>query len=187
MRQQTNRPLSDNSFDDAIFGTPRFKRALHNRVRMLKLRRFDYGGDWETLCRAAALLARLYVEDARGDDALVRGCIKAADMCATANRVRLGDALPMTGGVERFDWSIDVPVLYGWASVLKTVGGSAYDAKLVFFDRLTVQQALTRAFNSFDRLDITRYDSIQVLRLYLDDLKANTHMKGGNNEQRQAQ
>ena len=73
MRQQTNRPLSGNSFDDAIFGTPRFKRALTNRARLLKLKRFDYGGDWETLCRAAALLARLYVEDARGDDALMRG------------------------------------------------------------------------------------------------------------------
>lgn len=178
MRQQTNRTLSGNSFDDSIFETPRFKRALTNRARMLKLKRFDYGGDWESLCRSAALLSRLYVEDSRGDDALVRGCIKAADMCATADRVRVEDMLPMTGGIERLDWSIDVPALYGWSAVLKTVGGSAYDAKLVFFDRLTVQQAVTRAFNSFDRLDAARYDSMQVVRLYLDDLKSNTHMKG---------
>ena len=186
MRQQPNRALSGNSFDDAIFETPRFKRALHNGARTLKLNRFDHGGDWETLCRSAALLARLYVDDARGDDALKRGCIKAADMCATTRRVRLGDVLPLTGGIERIDWSVDVPALYGWASVLKTVGGNAHDAKLVFFDRLTVQQALTRAFNSFDRLDATRYNSMQVLRLYLDDLKANRHMKGDNNEQRKA-
>lgn len=186
MRQQTNRLMSGNSFDDAIFGTPRFKRALTSRARLLKLQRFDHGGDWEALCRSAALLARLYVDDARGDDALARGCIKAADMCATTTRAGVDAMLPMTGGIERIDWSVDVPALYGWAAVLKTVGGSAYDAKLVFFDRLTVQQALTRAFNSFDRLDMTRYDSIQVLRLYLDDLKANRHMKGDNNEQRKA-
>lgn len=173
MRQQTNRPLSGNSFDDAIFDTPRFRRAVRGHIRELGLRRFDNGGDWETLCRAAALLARLYVSDERGDAALLKGCIKAANMCAGRRRVVMRTALGETMGIERLDWSIDVPCLYGWSAVLKTVGATAYDAKLVFFDRYTVQQALTRAFNSFDDINVARYTSSEVVKRYFDDLELN--------------
>lgn len=171
------RLYSENSFDDAIFECPRLARALKGRKRRLGLRRYDNGGSFEHLCRATALLCGLYVPDERGDAALCKGVIKAADMFAGMIHPTVDKVLPLTLGVERLDWSVDVPVLMGWCAACKVSGASAYDCRLTFFDRLSVQQSVTRAYNSFDKLDTTRYTSSDIVRLYLDDVKTNTTNK----------
>lgn len=168
---------SGNSFDDAIFESPRLARALKGHKRRLGLRRYDNGGSFEHLCRATALLCGLYVPDERGDAALCKGVVKAADMFAGMIHPTVDKVLPLTLGVERLDWSVDVPVLMGWCAGCKVSGASAYDCRLTFFDRLSVQQSVTRAFNSFDKLDTARYTSSDILRLYLNDVKDNATNK----------
>lgn len=165
---------SENSFDDAILECPRLVRALKGHKRRLGLQRYDRGGSFEHLCRATSLLCGLYVPDERGDAALCKGVLKAADMFAGVICPTVDEVLPLTLGAERLDWSVDVPVLMGWCAACKVVGASAYDCRLTFFDRLLVQQSVTRAFNSFDKLDSTRYTSIGVVKAYLDDVKRNT-------------
>lgn len=171
------RLYSENSFDDAIFESPRLARALKGHKRRLGLQRYDNGGSFEHLCRATALLCGLYVPDERGDAALRKGVVKAADMFAGMIRPTVDKVLPLTLGVERLDWSVDVPVLMGWCAACKVSGAAAYDCRLTFFDRLSVQQSVTRAFNSFDKLDTTRYTSSDILRLYLNDVKDNATNK----------
>lgn len=168
------RLYSENSFDDAILESPRLARALKGHKCRLGLRRYDNGGSFEHLCRATALLCGLYVPDERGDAALCKGVIKAADMFAGMIHPTVDKVLPLTLGVERLDWSVDVPVLMGWCAACKVSGAAAYDCRLTFFDRLSVQQSVTRAFNSFDKLDRTRYTSIGIVKAYLDDVKHNT-------------
>ena len=171
------RLYSENSFDDAILESPRLARALKGHKRRLGLQRYDDGGSFEHLCRATALLCGLYVPDERGDAALCKGVLKASDMFAGLLYPTVDKVLPLTLGIERLDWSVDVPVLMGWCAACRVVGASSYDCRLTFFDRLSVQQSVTRAFNSFDKLDATRYASSDILRLYLDDVKTNTTNK----------
>lgn len=168
------RLYSENSFDDAILESPRLARALKGHKRRLGLQRYDNGGSFEHLCRATELLCGLYVPDERGDAALCKGVLKASDMFACLVRPTVDKVLPLTLGIERLDWSVGVPVLMGWCAGCKVVGATAYDCRLTFFDRLSVQQSATRAFNSFDKLDTTRYTSSDIVRLYLDDVKNNT-------------
>lgn len=168
------RLYSGNSFDDAILESPRLARALKGHKRRLGLQRYDNGGSFEHLCRATSLLCGLYVPDERGDAALCKGVIKAADMFAGMIRPTVDDVLPLTLGVERLDWSVDVPTLMGWCAGCKVVGASSYDCLLTFFDRLSVQQSVTRAYNNFDKLDTTLYTSGDIVRLYLNDVKNNT-------------
>lgn len=171
------RLYSENSFDDAILESPRLARALNGHKRRLGLQRFDNGGSFEHLCRATALLCGLYVPDERGDAALCKGVLKAADMFAGLVHPTIDKVLPLTLGIERLDWSVDVPVLMGWCAGCKVTGATAYDCRLTFFDRLSVQQSVTRAFNSFDKLDAMRYTSGDIVRLYLNDVKTNTTNK----------
>lgn len=171
------RLYSENSFDDAILESPRLARALKGHKRRLGLQRFDRGGSFEHLCRATSLLCGLYVPDERGDAALCKGVLKAADMFAGLIHPTLDKVLPLTLGIERLDWSADVPVLMGWCAACRVVGASSYDCRLTFFDRLSVQQSVTRAFNSFDKLDAMRYTSSDIVRLYLDDVTNNTANK----------
>ena len=168
------RLYSENSFDDAILESPRLVRAIKGHKRRLGLQRFDDGGSFEHLCRATALLCGLYVSDERGDVALCKGVLKVADMFAGLLRPTVGKVLPLTFGIECLDWSVDVPVLMGWCAACRVAGASAYDCRLTFVDRLSVQLSVTRAFNSFDKLDTTRYTSSDIVRLYLDDVKINT-------------
>lgn len=168
------RLYSENSFDDAILECPRLVRALKGHKRRLGLQRYDRGGSFEHLCRAVSLLCGLYVPDGRGDAALCKGVLKAADMFAGLLRPTVDKVLPLTLGVERLDWSVDVPVLMGWCAACRVSGASAYDCRLTFFDRLSVQQSVTRAYNSFDKLDSTQYTSIGIVKAYLDDVKRNT-------------
>lgn len=168
------RLYSENSFDDAILESPRLARALKGHKRRLGLQRYDNGGSFEHLCRATALLCGLYVPDERGDAALCKGVLKASDMFAGLVRPTVDKVLTLTLGIERLDWSVDVPVLMGWCAACRVSGASAYDCRLTFFDRLSVQQSVTRAFNSFDKLDTTRYTSSDIVRLYLNDVKDNT-------------
>ena len=168
------RLYSENSFDDAILEGPRLVRALKGHKRRLGLQRFDNGGSFEHLCRATALLCGLYVPDERGDVALCKGVLKVADMFAGLLRPTVDKVLPLTLGIERLDWSVDVPVLMGWCAACRVSGASAYDCRLTFFDRLSVQQSVTRAYNSFDKLDTTRYTSSDIVRLYIKDVKDNT-------------
>ena len=168
------RLYSENSFDDTILECPRLVRALKGHKRRLGLQRYDRGGSFEHLCRATGLLCGLYVPDERGDVALCKGVLKVADMFAGLLRPTVDKVLPLTLGVERLDWSVDVPTLMGWCAGCKVVGASAYDCQLTFFDRLSAQQSVTRAYNSFDKLDRTRYTSIGIVKAYLDDVKHNT-------------
>lgn len=168
------RLYSENSFDDAILESPRLARALKGHKRRLGLQRYDNGGSFEHLCRATALLCGLYVPDERGDAALCKGVLKAADMFAGIISPTVDKVLPLTLGIERLDWSVDVPVLMGWCAGCKVTGATAYDCRLTFFDRLSVQQSTTRAFNNFDKLETVRYTSSDIVRLYLDDVKNNT-------------
>ena len=97
------RLYSENSFDDAILESPRLARALKGRKRRLGLQRYDRGGSFEHLCRAASLLCGLYVPDERGDAALCKGVLKVADMFAGLLYPTVDKVLPLTLGIERLD------------------------------------------------------------------------------------
>lgn len=168
------RLYSGNSFDDAIFESPRLARVLKGYKRRLGLQCYVSGIGFECLCRAASLLCGLYVSDGRGDVALRRGVLKAADMFSGLMRPTVGKVLPLTSGIDLLDGSVDVLTLMGWCAGCWVVGADAYDCQLVFSDRRPVQQSVIRAYHSFDKLDATRYTSSDIVVLYLSDVLNNT-------------
>lgn len=152
-------------FDDAIMESPRVRRVLHGRMREAGLDRYDEGyGDFETCCRAVAMLCELWREGVNPwfDEAVLMAVRIAGSLGRWDG---LQSALSRTFDVEFLDGSVDPPNLIAWCAVCAVKGGSSYDCCLVFDDP-QAQNLIVAVFKNFDRLDITRYNDKELSRIF---------------------
>lgn len=152
-------------FDDAIMESPRVRRALHGRMREASLVRYDKGcGDFETCCRAVAMLCELWREGVNPwFDRAVLMAVRIAG--SLGRRDGLQSALSRTFDVEFLDGTVDPPNLIAWCAVCAVKGGSSYDCCLVF-DNPQAQNLIVAVFKNFDRLDMTRYNDKELLKIF---------------------
>lgn len=152
-------------FDDAIMESPRVRRALHGRMREAGLGCYDEGrGDFETCCRAVAMLCELWREGVNPwFDWAVLMAVRIAGSLSRWDGLR--SALSRTFDVEFLDGTVDPPNLIAWCAVCAVKGGSSYDCCLVF-DNPQAQSLIVAVFKNFDRLDMTRYNDKELSKIF---------------------
>lgn len=158
MYSQTDAGRSS-SFDDAPYERPRVAAAvkMFGRRRM-KVREFDWGGDYETFCRAVPLLEVMYTEGAH--NGFARAVASCASVCSV---MQPGDdmkyALSLIDGLVDIFGCVERDAVAGWAAACYVKGAAYYDMYLRWTDVPEVCDIALCAFNSFDGLDTTRYTS----------------------------
>lgn len=154
------------SFDDAIMESPRIRRALHGCVREASLGRYDEGyGDFETCCRAVAMLCELWREGV--NPWFDRAVLMVVRISGSLSRWDgLQAALSRTFDVEYLDGTVDPANLIAWCAVCAVKGGSGFDC-CALFDDPHAQRLIITAFKNFDRLDVARYNDKQLQDIML--------------------
>lgn len=144
-------------FDDMIMESPRVRKALHGRMRQAGLGRYDEGfGDFETCCRAVAMLCELWREGVNPwFDQAVLMVVRIAGSLSQWDGLQ--SALSRTFDVEFLDGTVDPANLIAWCAVCAVKGGTSFDCCAVFDDP-HAQGLIITVFKSFDRLDMTRYN-----------------------------
>uniref|UniRef100_UPI0040266D27 hypothetical protein n=1 Tax=Bifidobacterium adolescentis TaxID=1680 RepID=UPI0040266D27 len=152
-------------FDDAIMESPRIRRALHGRTREAALVRYDEGyGDFETCCRAVAMLCELWREGTNPwfDQAVLMVVQTAGSLSRWDG---LQSALSRTFDVEYLDGTVDPANLIAWCAVCAVKGGTSFDC-CALFDDVRAQRLIIAVFKSFDRLDMTCYNDKELSRIF---------------------
>lgn len=152
-------------FDDAIMESPRVCRALHGHVREASVGRFDEGyGDFETCCRAVAMLCELWREGVNSwFDRAVFMVVRIAGSLGRGDGLQA--ALSRSFDVEFLDGSVDPVNLIAWCAVCAVKGGSGFDCCAVFDDP-RARRLIIAVFKNFDRLDMTRYNDKQLQEIF---------------------
>lgn len=153
-------------FDDAIMESPRIVKATRGHTRELNLRRYDMGyGDFESCCRAVAMLCELWRESP--SQWFTKAVIAVSHICGG---MCIGDglaaALSRTYDVECLDGTVNPPNLIAWCAVCAVKGATSYDCCTVF-DSLQAQNLIIAVFKNFDRLDTTRYNDSELEKILL--------------------
>lgn len=145
------------SFDDAPYERPRVAAAVKmlGRCRM-KVREFDWGGDYETFCRAIPLLEAMYMEGAHN------GFARAVASCATVCSTMHPDddvkrALSQTNGLVDVFGHVERDAVAGYVAACYVKGAAYYDMHLKWSDVPEICDIARCAVNSFDGLDHMRY------------------------------
>lgn len=148
-------------FDDAIMESPRIRKALRGRMCQAGLGRYDEGyGDFETCCRAVAMLCELWREGVNPwFDRAVLMVVRIAGSLSRWDGLR--SALSRTFDVEFLDGTVDPANLIAWCAVCAVKGGAGFDCCAVF-DSPQAKRLIIAVFKSFDRLDMTRYNDKQL-------------------------
>lgn len=155
-------------FDDAIMESRRIVRATKGCRRELNLRRFDLGcGDFETCCRAVNMLCELWRDVP--SEWFARAVVAVSRI---AGGLSVGDglvaALSRTYDVGYLDGSVNPPNLIAWCAVCAVKGGTSYDCCMIFDDR-RAQNLIIAVFKNFDRLDTTRYNDIELEKIFEEE------------------
>lgn len=152
-------------FDDAIMESPRIRRALHGRAREAALVRYDEGvGDFETCCRAVAMLCELWREGTNPwFDRAVLMVVRTAGSLSRWDGLQ--SALSRTFDVEYLDGTVDPANLIAWCAVCAAKGGTSFDC-CALFDDVRARRLIIAVFKSFDRLDMTRYNDRELSRIF---------------------
>ena len=152
-------------FDDAIMESPRVRRALHGRMRKAGLIRYDEGyGDFETCCRAVAMLCELWREGV--NPWFDRAVLMAVCIAGSLSRGDgLQSALSRTFDVEYLDGTVDPANLIAWCAVCAVKGGTSFDC-CALFDDVQARNLIIAVFKNFDRLDVTRYNDKELSRIF---------------------
>ena len=153
-------------FDDAIMESPRIAKAVKGRKRDLNLKRYDMGyGDFETCCRAVAMLCELWREGA--STWFPQAIIVVSQICGSLTAGDgLAAALSRTYDVEYLDGTIVPPNLIAWCAVCAVKGGTSYDCCTIF-NSPEAQNLIIAVFKNFDRLDTTRYNDTELQKILL--------------------
>ena len=156
MYSQTDAGRSS-SFDDAPYERPRVAAAvkMFGRRRM-RVRVFDWGGDYETFCRAIPLLEAMYMEGAHN------GFARAVASCAAVcSLMQPGDgmkhAISLSDGLVDIFGQVDRDAVAGYVAACYVKGAAYYDMYLKWSDVPEVCDIARCAVQSFDGLDATRY------------------------------
>lgn len=153
-------------FDDAIMESSRIVKATRGRTRELNLKRYDMGyGDYESCCRAVAMLCELWCE--APSQWFTQAVIAVSQICGS---MCIGDglaaALSRTYDVEYLDGAVNPPNLIAWCAVCAVKGATSYDCCTIF-DSPQAQNLIIFVFKNFDRLDTTRYDDSKLEKILL--------------------
>lgn len=153
-------------FDDAIMESPRIVRSMRGRKRELNLKRYDMGyGDYESCCRAVAMLCELWRESPSAW--FTQAVIAVSQICGSLSiRDGLAAALSRTYDVEYLDGTVNPPNLIAWCAVCAVKGGTSYDCCTIFSGR-QAQNLIIAVFKNFDRLDTTRYNDAELQKILL--------------------
>lgn len=152
-------------FDDAIMESPRIRRALRGRMREASLVCYDEGyGDFETCCRAVAMLCELWREGVNPwfDQAVLMVVRTAGSL---SRRDGLQSALSRTFDVEYLDGTVDPVNLIAWCAVCAVKGGTSFDC-CALFDDVQARNLIIAVFKNFDRLDVIRYNDKELSRIF---------------------
>lgn len=152
-------------FDDVIMESPRICRALRGRMREASLVRYDEGyGDFETCCRAVAMLCELWREGV--NPWFDRAVLMVVRIAGSLSRWDgLQSALSRTFDVEYLDGMVDPANLIAWCAVCAVKGGTSFDCCVVFDDP-RARGLIIAVFKNFDRLDMTRYNDKQLREIF---------------------
>ena len=152
-------------FDDAIMESPRIGRALRGHVREAGLVRYDEGyGDFETCCRAVAMLCELWREGV--NPWFDRAVLMVVCIAGSLSRGDgLQSALSRTFDVEYLDGTVDPANLIAWCAVCAVKGGTSFDC-CALFDDVQARNLIIAVFKNFDRLDVTRYNDKELSRIF---------------------
>lgn len=151
-------------FDDGIMESPRIVKAVRGRGRELNLKRYDMGyGDFETCCRAVAMLCELWRE--APSEWFAQAVITVSRICSG---MCVGDGLAVglsrTYDVECLDGTVNPSNLIAWCAVCAVKGATSYDCCAVF-DSPQAQNLIIAVFKNFDRLDTTRYNDDELQKI----------------------
>lgn len=123
-------PVARNSFNDDILNDKRVSRVLKGVKRCVTgLFRDVEHGDWETFCRATALMGRFY--SGNGLQVSYRESIlRAAGICATLEPGDgFKDAEDRSDGIVTLDGFVIVSGLVAWCAVVWVKGGYDFSMK----------------------------------------------------------
>lgn len=145
------------SFDDAPYDRPRVAAAVKMfGGRRMRVREFDWGGDYETFCRAVPLLEAMYIEGARNGFArAVASCAAVCSLMQPGSGMKC--ALSLSDGLVDMFGQVERDAVAGWAAACYVKGAAYYDLYLKWSDIPEVCDIVRCAVQSFDGLDATRY------------------------------
>lgn len=159
---------SPNWFDDDIMNNHRIRRACKGHRRELRLLEWNKGtaGDYETFCRAVALVAAFYDKGTKGDMALYRTICAISSLCLSINAgMSWRDVLQMPMPFTTLFGTVNVPGLVSWCAVMHVKGGDRYSCADVVSDNDAAVKMVGVCFASFDKLSEMQYttDEVNVL------------------------
>ena len=149
--------VAQNSFNDDILNDKRVSRVLKGVKRYVSgLYRDADHGDWETFCRATALMGRFY--SSSGPQTSYRESIlRAAEICATLEPDDgFKDAEDRSDGIVTLDGLIIVPGLIAWCAEVWVKGGYDFIMKK-FWDFI-----IEKCCKSFDNLTDEVYNDKDI-------------------------
>lgn len=156
-------PVARNSFNDDILNDKRVSRVLKCVKRhVASLFRDAAHGDWETFCRATALMGRFYSSD--GPQLSYRESIlRAAEICATLKPSDgLKDAEDRSDGIVTLDGLVVVPSLIAWCAVVWVKDGYDFSMKKFWGDDFFMSFIIKKCCKSFDNLTDDTYNDYDI-------------------------
>ena len=155
--------VSRNSFNDDILNDKRVSRVLKGVKRYVtSLYRDAERGDWETFCRATALMGRFYSSNGP-QNSYRESILCAAEICATLKpRDGFKDAENRSGGVVTLDGLVIVPSLIAWCAVAWVKGGYDFSMKKFWENDFFCDFIIEKCCKSFDNLTDEVYNDKDV-------------------------
>ena len=155
-----------NWFDDGVLDDERVRRVVRGRWRSLHLREYNRGeGDWETFCRAVALLKDFYKPHG-GQVAFADSIGHAADVCLSIlPSSSMYAALSRTQGIEMLSGFIYCPAMVAWCAVCHVKGASCYEMCKTWEGDGFAQTIIKIACLCFDNLTDARYTDEDIARM----------------------
>lgn len=155
-----------NWFDDGVLDDDRVRRVIRGRRRNLHLREYNCGaGDWETFCRAVALLKGFYRPQG-GQVAFADSIEHAANICLSISpHSSMYAALSRTQDIEMLSGLIYCPAMVAWCAVCHVKGATSYEMCRVWGDDEFAQTVIKIACLCFDNLTDARYTDEDIARM----------------------
>lgn len=155
-----------NWFDDGVLDDDRVRCVIRGRRRNLHLREYNRGeGDWETFCRAVALLKGFYKPQG-GQVAFADSIEHAANICLSISpSSSMYAALSRTQDIEMLSGLIYCPAMVAWCAVCHVKGASCYEMCGTWEGNGFAQTIIKVACLRFDNLSDVRYTDEDIARM----------------------
>ena len=155
-----------NWFDDGVLDDDRVRRVVRGRRRNLHLREYNRGnGDWETFCRAVALLKDFYKPQG-GQVAFADSIEHAANICLSISpSSSMYAALSRTQDIEMLSGLIYCPAMVAWCAVCHVKGATCYEMCKTWEGDEFAQTIIKNACLCFDNLTDARYTDEDIARM----------------------